>query len=50
MTFRTRWMIGGPKNALKKPRSEVPGSKPKELMVSDIRLHTVLVYYLPEMF
>ena len=45
-----RWMIGGPKSALKKPRSEVPGPKPKELMVSDIRLHTVLVYYLPEMF
>ncbi len=45
-----RWKIGGPKSTLKKPRGVVLNAKNKEMIVSDMRLNTVLTYYFPEIF
>ncbi|MBI4483125.1 MAG: hypothetical protein HY652_09565 [Acidobacteria bacterium] len=45
-----RWVIGGPKSTLKKPRGVVLDPKNKEVIVADMRLNAVLTYYFPEMF
>ena len=45
-----RWKIGGPKSLLKKPRGVALNPTNKELIVSDMRLNTVLTYYFPEIF
>ena len=45
-----RWAIGGPKSTLKKPRGVALDPKNKELIVTDMRLNSVLTYYFPEMF
>ena len=45
-----RWAIGGPQSTLKKPRGIAFDPKNKELIVTDMRLNSVLTYYFPEMF
>ena len=45
-----RWKIGGPKSTLKKPRGVALDPKNKELIVADMRLNAVLIYYFPEIF
>ena len=45
-----RWKIGGPKSTLKKPRGVALDPKHKELIVADMRLNSVLIYYFPEIF
>ena len=45
-----RWIIGGPKSTMKKPRGVALNPKYKELIVADMRLNTVLTYYFPEIF
>ena len=45
-----RWKIGGPQSTLKKPRGLAIDPKHKEIVVSDMRLNRVLVYYFPEIF
>ncbi len=45
-----RWKIGGPQSTMKKPRGVAIDPKHKEIVVSDMRLNSVLVYYLPEIF
>jgi len=45
-----RWIIGGPKSTLKKPRGVVLNPKNKELIVADMRLNSVLTFYFPEIF
>ncbi|MBI2816683.1 MAG: hypothetical protein HYX72_07070 [Acidobacteria bacterium] len=46
-----RWKIEGkPGNGMKKPRGVALNPKHKELIVSDMRLNSVLTYYFPEMF
>ena len=45
-----RWKIGGPKSMLKKPRGIALDPKYKELIVADMRLNSILVYYFPEIF
>ena len=45
------WRINaGPKSAMKKPFGVVLNPKHKELIVSDMRLQSVLTYYFPEIF
>ena len=45
-----RWMIGGPKSTLKKPRGVALDPKNKELIVADMTRNAVLIYYFPEIF
>ena len=45
-----RWKLGGPKSTLKKPRGLALNPKHKEIIVADMRLNSVLVYYSPEIF
>ncbi|MCH8268063.1 MAG: hypothetical protein IH846_11130 [Acidobacteria bacterium] len=45
-----RWMIGGPKGALLKPRGVALDPKNRALIVSDKKLNAVLTYYFPEIF
>jgi hypothetical protein len=46
-----RWKIEAkPSNIMKKPRGVALNPKNKELIVSDMRLNSVLTFYLPEMF
>ncbi|MBI4483404.1 MAG: hypothetical protein HY652_10995 [Acidobacteria bacterium] len=45
-----RWVIGGPKSTLKKPRGVVLDPRNKEVIVADMRLNAVLTYYFPEIF
>ncbi|MCZ6489858.1 MAG: hypothetical protein O7A06_04940 [Acidobacteria bacterium] len=45
-----RWKIGGPNSTLKKPRGVAIDPKHKEIIVADMRLNSVLVYYFPEIF
>jgi hypothetical protein len=45
-----RWKLGGPKSGLKKPRGVALNPKHKELIVSDMRLNSVLTFYFPEIF
>ncbi len=45
-----RWIIGGPKSTLKKPRGVALNPRNKELIVADMRLNSVLTYYFPELF
>ena len=45
-----RWVIGGPKSKLKKPRGVALNPRNKELIVADMRLNSVLTYYFPELF
>ena len=45
-----KWVIGGPKSRLKKPRGVALNPENKELIVADMRLNAVLTYYFPELF
>ena len=45
-----RWIIGGPKSTLKKPRGVALDPENKEVIVADMRLNAVLTYYFPEIF
>ena len=46
-----RWKIDAkPSNVMKKPRGVALNPKDKELIVSDMRLNSVLTFYFPEMF
>lgn len=45
-----RWIIGGPKSTLKKPRGVALNPRNQELIVADMRLNSVLTYYFPELF
>ena len=45
-----RWKLGGPESTLKKPRGLAIDPANKEIIVSDMRLNSVLVYYFPEIF
>jgi hypothetical protein len=45
-----RWAIGGPKSTLKKPRGVALVPSRKEIVVSDMRLNSVLTYAFPEVF
>lgn len=45
-----RWMLGGPKSAMKKPRGVAINPKNKEIIVADMSLNAVLTYYFPEVF
>jgi len=45
-----KWVIGGPKSRLKKPRGVALNSENKELTVADMRLNAVLTCYFPELF
>lgn len=45
-----RWKIGGPKSIMKKPRGVALDIKHKELIISDMRLNSVLTYSFPEIF
>ncbi|MBF8305195.1 MAG: hypothetical protein HW398_383, partial [Acidobacteria bacterium] len=46
-----RWKIEGkPSNIMKKPRGVALNPKNKELIVSDMRLNSVLTFYFPEIF
>ena len=46
-----RWKIEGkPSNIMKKPRGVALNPKHKELIVSDMRLNSVLTFYFPEIF
>ncbi len=54
-TFIGVWSINdnndnGPQSTMKKPRGVAIDPKHKEIVVSDMRLNSVLVYYLPEIF
>ena len=45
-----RWVIGGPKSTLIRPRGVALDHKHKELITVDMRQNNVLTYYFPEMF
>lgn len=45
-----RWKIGGPQSGLLKPRGVVLNPAHKEVIVSDMRLNSVLTFYYPEIF
>jgi hypothetical protein len=45
-----RWVIGGPKSRLKKPRGVVLNPKNKEMIVADMRVNAVFTYSFPELF
>ena len=45
-----RWKITGQKTGMMKPRGVDLIPRHKELLVADMRLNSILVYYFPEMF
>ncbi len=45
-----KWVIGGPKSRLKKPRGVALDPRHQELFVADMRLNAVLTYSFPELF
>ena len=45
-----RWVLGGPKSTLMRPRGVALNPPKKELIVADMRLNMVLTYYFPELF
>jgi len=45
-----RWKINGPKSGLLKPRGVVLDPAHKEVIISDMRLNSVLTFYFPEIF
>jgi hypothetical protein len=45
-----KWKIWGAKSLMKKPRGVTLNPKNKEIIVSDMRLNSVLTYYFPEIF
>jgi hypothetical protein len=45
-----RWIIGGPKSQLKKPRGVTINVKHKEIIAADMRLNSVYTFYFPEIF
>jgi hypothetical protein len=45
-----RWKINGPKTGLLKPRGVVLDPAHKEVIISDMRLNSVLTFYYPEIF
>ena len=46
-----RWKINAnAKSAMKKPRGVVLDPKNKEMIVADMRLNSIITYYLPEIF
>jgi hypothetical protein len=45
-----RWVIGGPKSKLKKPRGVALNPKNREMIVADMRVNAVFTYHFPELF
>ncbi|MDA2934425.1 hypothetical protein MYX82_08780 [Acidobacteria bacterium AH-259-D05] len=45
-----RWLLGGPKSRMKKPRGVALNPENKELIVADMRANAVFTYYFPELF
>jgi hypothetical protein len=45
-----KWVIGGPKSKLKKPRGVVLNPKHKEMIVADMRVNAVFTFHFPEVF
>jgi hypothetical protein len=45
-----KWVIGGPKSRLKKPRGVVLNPKDKEMIVADMRVNAVFTFHFPELF
>ena len=45
-----KWVIGGPKSQLKKPRGVVLNPKNKEMIVADMRANAVFTFHFPELF
>ncbi len=45
-----KWVIGGPRSTLRKPRGVALDPENRELIVADMRLNAVLTYYFPELF
>jgi hypothetical protein len=45
-----KWVIGGPKSKLKKPRGVALDAKNKEIIVADMRVNAVFTYRFPELF
>jgi len=45
-----RWVLGGPKSQLKKPRGVTINVKDKEIIAADMRLNSVFSFYFPEIF
>ena len=45
-----KWVIGGPKSTLKKPRGVDLNPANKELIIADMRLNSVLTFHFPELF
>jgi hypothetical protein len=45
-----KWLIGGPKSRLKKPRGVALNVENQELIVADMRANAVFTYYFPELF
>ena len=45
-----KWVIGGPKSKLKKPRGVALNPKNQELIVADMRVNAVFTFHFPELF
>lgn len=45
-----KWVIGGPKSKLKKPRGVALNPKNKEMIVADMRVNAVFTFHFPELF
>lgn len=45
-----KWVLGGPKSGLKKPRGVDLDPDNKELIVADMRLNSILTFRFPELF
>lgn len=45
-----KWVIGGPKSRLKKPRGVALNPSDKELIVADMRVNAVFTFHFPELF
>lgn len=45
-----KWVIGGPKSKLKKPRGVALDPKNQEMIVADMRVNAVFTFHFPELF
>lgn len=45
-----KWVIGGPKSQLKKPRGVALNPANQEMIVADMRVNAVFTYHFPELF
>ena len=45
-----KWVIGGPKSRIKKPRGVALNPKNKEMIVADMRVNAVFTFHFPELF